>query len=651
MERLIQDIRYSIRVLLKSPVFSAVAVLSLALGIGANTTIFTVINAIFLNPLPVKDISELVQLGTTDENNPSIGFAVNPVSFPNYEDFRDQNDVFSGLTSTGFAQLTLSGEQREPLQVLGFLVTANYFEVMGVQPLHGRTFFPEEDKHPGGDLVAVLSYSFWAGEFGADPGIVGKDIILNSQPFTVIGVAPPGFKGPFSLVNPDAIWVPISMHEQLLPGDFAQFFLLRRGLFTLVHGRLKPGVSIEQAESAMKTIAARLEQEYPEANKGRSVKLSSLRDAALVIPPEQAKLADGLLMAVVGMVLLIACVNLANLLLARGSIREKEMSIRAAMGAGRSLLMRQLLTESIVLSLVGGAAGLLLAFWARDLLWLFRPPFLNENALELSLDLRVLLFTLGVSLATGVLFGLIPAIKTSDPDLISTLKVGGRGNSGGISGNRLRSALVVAEVALAVVALIGAGLFIRSMQAAQQMDPGFESEKLFVIGMDLGSRNYETERGLQFYREVTDAALSAPGVETAAVSSSIPLGFGTFQRSVFPEGTSPEVGDKGILVHTHRMGTRYFDTMRIPLVKGRLPDDFDREDTQKVAVVNEAMAARFWPNQEAVGNNFFSLARPTNGGKSSAWCATLLFRRLAKIPRRRFICRSGRITLPRESST
>ena len=604
MEGIVQDIRYAVRMLLKSPGFTLVAVISLALGIGANTTIFTVVNAVLLNPLPVEDSSSLVQINTTDESNPSFAGFNLPVSFPNFEDIRDQSDVFEAVFTTGFPQLTLSGDNREPAQVNGFLVTANFFDALGVRPVKGRGFLPDEDKHKGGDTVVVLSYALWQREFGADPSIIGKQIILNSMPFEVIGVAPSGFKGMFTIGNPDLVWIPTSMYEMAMPPNLSQFFENRRALFTLPYARLKSGVSMEQAEAAVQTIGSRLSEAYQDSNKGRNFKLTSLREAALGFPPGQGALVTILMMSVVGLVLLIACVNLANLLLARGAAREKEMSIRAALGAGRSQLVRQLLTESIVLSIVGGAAGLLVAFWAKDVLWAFRPPFLNENAIQLNLDPVVLLFTMGLAVLTGLLFGVVPAIKTSDPDLNSTLRIGGRTNSSGIGGNKLRAGLVVVEVALAMVALIGAGLFVRSMQRAQEIDTGWESEKLFVMSFDLGSRQYEPERGQLFFDDAIREASAVPGVEAAAISSNNPM-TGTFQQSVFPEGKSPAAGDEAILVNTNRATPSYFKTMTIPLLQGRLFNDFDREGSELVVVVNEAMAARFWPGEDPLGKRFF----------------------------------------------
>ena len=605
MDSLIRDVRYSIRMLLKSPAFTLVAVISLALGIGANTTIFTIVNAVFLNPLPVQDVSSLMNIYTVDEKNTTANFQLLPVSYRNYEDLRDQNDVFSGMADVSFGQLTLSGEG-EPQQIGGLLVTANYFDVLGVMPIRGRTFLPEEGIVPGAPPVAVISYSLWQRQFGGDPNIISKPIDLNAQPYTVVGVTPPGFRGTVLLGDPDMIWIPMGRYDQVSPPLIRQFMLERRALFTFVFGRLKPGVSQEQAETALRTIATRLEQEYPAANEGRNVRLGSMGEAAIAGNPNQQQgfvLAGTLMMGVVGLVLLIACVNLANLLLARAAVREKEMSVRAALGGKRSTLLRQLLTESIVLAIVGGAAGLLVAFWGRDLLWSFRPPQLGENVIDLALDGRVLFFTLGVALLTGILFGLVPALKGSDPKINETLKTGGRRGSGGSGGTRLRGALVVAEVALALVALIGAGLFVRSMRSAQQIDLGFEREKLFSLSFNMNTVGYEPDRAQVFYREALEKAGATPGVGAVTISSAGIFG-GGFGRTVIPEGKPQDFVQQGVWATVQSVTPGYFDTLRIPLQWGRAFTEFDREDSLPVAIVNEVMASRYWPGEDALGKRF-----------------------------------------------
>src|SRR5947207_3067426 len=490
MEYFWQDVRHGARVLRKSAGFSAVAVLSLALGIAANTTIFTVVNAILLHPLPVKDISQVVELDTIDTKT-KVGFANATklgMSFPNFQDYQKQTEVFSGVSCIVPIALTWSGGA-EPRQVNGQIVSANYFDVLGLQPAAGRFFLPDEDTKLNGNTVAVISHSFWVNKLGSDANVVGKSLTLNAVPYTVVGVTPKGFKGTFTFAGAEQIWIPTSMYAQILAGLAKNFFNDRRFLGVFSVGRLKPGIGLGPAEASLKTIASRLEAEYPKDNAGRGVALTPLAEAAVgVNQHDQIALAGTMMMTVVGLVLLIACANLANLLLARAARREREMGLRAALGASRPRLIRQMLTECVLLSLIGGAAGLVIAYAGRTLLWSFRPPFIQADSIDLSLDANVLIFTLGISLLTGLLFGVAPAFKASVPDLADTLKLGGRGGSIGWGRNKLRSLLVISEIALSLVALVGAGLFIRSMRDAQQMDPGFESKKFWPNQEAIGKR-------------------------------------------------------------------------------------------------------------------------------------------------------------------
>ena len=613
METFWQDVKHGARVLLKSPGFSAVAILSLALGIGANTTIFTVVNAILLNPLPVRDIAQLVEADTIDAKT-RVGFANATklgMSFANFQDYQRQNEVFTGLACIIPTPLTWGGGT-EPRQVNGQMVSANYFDVLGLQPVLGRFFLPEEDTKLNGNNVAVISYSFWAYKLGSDPNVAGKSLRLNAAPYTVIGVAPKGFKGTFTFAGAEQIWIPTSMHPQVLAGLAEEFFNERRFLNTATVARLKTGVGMGQAEASLKTMASRLEKDYPKDNGGRSIALTLLADAAVgVNQHDQIALAGMLMMGIVGIVLLIACVNLANLLLARAARREKEMGLRAALGASRGRLMRQMLTESILLSLLGGVTGLIIAYAGRSVLWSFRPPFIEQNDLDLSLDSHVLLFTVGISLLTGLLFGVAPALRASVPDLMETLKLGGRGGSIGWSRNILRSLLVIWEISISLVALVGAGLFIRSMRDAQRIDPGFEAKNLFTMAFDLGALHYEEGRGEEFFRAAVERANATPGVQSTAIASNFPLGGGGFARTVFPEGEDETTGYRGTLTQLNDITPGYFDTLRIPLRKGRLFSDSDRKNTTQVAVIDEAMAKRFWPNQDAVGKRFHFFGDPT----------------------------------------
>jgi len=605
-------LRGGLRMLKKSPGFTFVAVLSLALGIGANTAIFTIINAVFLHPLPVEEPSRLAELFTRDTItfNANANFQLTGTSLPNYEDYRDQNNVFSGLATVTFPIPLNWGGQAEPQQLNASLVSGNFFDVLGVKPYRGRTFIPDGDKKIGGNAEVVLSYSLWARKFGSDDKFIGQTITLNGTPYTVVGVAPPGFKGIVSLGRPDLLWIPITMRDYVLTGQLKDLESNRRFRWLSIVGRLKPQVDVVQARAAMKTVAAGLEKEYPRDNKGRTAELFPLNESALGINQRpQFSLAGGVLMSVVGLVLLIACVNLANLLLAQASKREKELSIRAAMGAGRARLVRQLLTESSVLSLLGGLAGLVVAYWGRNVLWSFRPPFLLDGSIDLSFDARVLGFTLLISLFTGLIFGIIPAVKASGTDINEVLKTGGRGGALGWTHNRLRGLLVISEIALALVALVGSGLFLRSMQNAQQFNPGFESQNLLQMNFDLGALRYDADHGQQFFRDAIERAKTVPGVVSASVSSNGVFG-GGFAGTIFREGEQTDPNNRGTLVNFDDVTPGHFETMRIPLISGRDFTDFDREKTTRVAIINEAMAKAIWPGQEPLGKRFAIVKEP-----------------------------------------
>jgi len=606
LQTLWQDIRYALRLLTKNPGFAAVAVLSLALGIGANTTIFTVVNAILLNPLPVKDIARLAQVDTIDSK--TLVTAANAtklgMSYPNFQDYARENQVFDGLGCfVGPLPLTWSGGS-EPRQIFGQLVSANYFEILGLRPASGRFFLPDEDSKPGGNNVAVLSYSVWVNKFGSDPNVVGRILTLNATPYTVLGVAPHGFKGTFTFGNAEQVWIPVSMYPQILSGFFKDNFNDRRFLTTTVIGRLKGSVDISLAEASLKTIASHLESAFPKDNASRSVALTPLADAAVGVNNRtQIVLAGGLMMGIVSLVLLIACVNLANLLLAQAARRRKEIGLRAALGASQGRVARQLLTESLVLAIVSGAVGLAIAYAGRAALWSFRPPFILDGDIDLGFDSHVLFFTLSMALLTAVFIGVAPAIKAARPNLSEVLKVGGRGGTVGWTRSPFRSLLVVTEIALALVALVGAGLFIRSMQNAQRIDPGFVSKDLFVFAFDLGALHYEEDRAQQYFRAAIDRAKSSPGVESATIASNFPLG-GGLARTVFPEGQDEASGYRGTLTQLDDITPNFFQTLGIPLLLGREFTDADRKNTKQVAIVDEAMAKQFWANENAVGKRF-----------------------------------------------
>jgi predicted permease len=601
MQSLAQDVKYALRTLAASPGFVAAAVLSLALGIGANTAIFTLTDAVFLNPLPVEEPSRVLEVYTVDHlTKDTSNLGRTGSSWANFMDVRDQNQAFSGIAAYTFANVSITG-RGEPKPETAQLVTANYFDVLGVKPFLGRAFFPEEDQKA--TPVAVLSYSLWQNQFGGDPNIINQTAELNSTAYTIVGVAPIGFKGTVSLVNSDVFWIPISMHPQALSGLVESLFENRRFRVMNIFGRLKPGVGERQALANLQTIASALEREYPKDNLGRTLDVAPLSEAALGGIRDQAIRVTFALSVVVGLVLLIACVNLANLLLARSAKRAREIGIRSALGAGRGRLIRQLLTESLVLALAGGAAGMLVGLLGSRLLWSFRPVGLGANSISLHMDVRVFVFTAAAALLTGLLFGLVPAIQASAPDLNSILKSGGRGGTESWGGYRLRGLLVVSEIALAMVALMGAGLFIRSMRQAEKVDAGFETKSLFVFRFDLASRHYTQERGREFLRRVVVEARSTPGVTAASVASSSPV-FQGFLGTTFPEGQDDPLKAGGILIAYNPISPDYFDAVRIPLHHGRVLNSFDRDGTRRVAVVSESMARLFWPGQNAIGRRF-----------------------------------------------
>jgi predicted permease len=603
MGTLLQDFRFAARLLLKSPGFTAVAVLSLALGIGANTTIFTLVNAVLLHPLAMKDPDSLVAVFTTDERNRGTFFNLMPTSRLNFEDYRKSNDVFSGLAAHNGLALAYSGKG-EPEQIFGEMVTGDYFSVLGVTPALGRGFLPDEDKLPGASLVTVLSYNFWQRRLGGDPAVVGQTITLDGHAFTVIGIAPKGFKGVNAIGTP-ALWVPFMTHPQLATGFLKEGLDSRRALIFDIAGRLRPGVSLAQADAKLKALAGQLAREYTNDNAGRSVALLPLAQATINPGFRQTMVsAAGLLLTVVGLVLLIACANVANLLLARASVRQREVAVRLSLGASRGRLIRQLLTEGLLLAIIAGGLGMAIAYWAQGVLWSQRPPALAADAIDLSPDLRVLGFTLAVSLVTAVLFGMAPALSASRPDITSELKQRG---GAGTFGNRpwsLRNLLVASQVALSLVALVGAGLFVKSLANAQRIDPGFEYEKLALLSVDLGAQGYDEARSRDFHRRVLERVSALPGVESATLASGVPLFQGSFARTVFPEGVDSSDRKNGKLVQLNTVEPGYFGTMGIPLKHGRDFAPTDHPDAPHVVVINETMARQFWPEQDAIGKRF-----------------------------------------------
>lgn len=588
------DLRYALRQLAKAPGFTAVAVLSLALGIGAATTVFCWIQGILLNPLPGVHRSEEMVVLTTSHGSQMW----DTCSLPDLGDLAERNEVFAGIIASQVTPACLTvGEQST--WIYGQIATANFFGVLGVQPLLGRTFLPNEDQKPGGDAVLVISETFWRRQFNADPAIVGQSVELNRHAFTIVGVVPAAFHGTMSGLACD-FWAPVSMHREV-----ANFGSLTNRSDRWLHtqARLQPGVTLAHAQTVSDTVAARLDNAYPDTNRQIRFNVLSFLDAPYGVQPLMGPVLAILLAVSLG-VLLIVAANLANLLLARATGRQKEIAIRLAMGASRRRLVRQLLTESLILAALGGLLGVLVAHWAVDLLTLWMPPTPLPIGIETRIDATTLLFTFVGTAATGVLFGLVPALRASRPDLNSALKEGGRTSGAATPHQRLRSLLVVAEIALSVMLLIGAGLCIKSAQRAYHANLGFDPDRVLLAGLRIGMNGYDESTGKLFYRQLVQRLSAVPGVESAALSSWFPLGFeGGPQHTVTVAGYERKPGEDTTFPYSI-VSPGYFATLRIPLLEGRDFTDHDDDTAPKVAVINETMANRFWPGQSPIGRKF-----------------------------------------------
>src|SRR5262245_11278566 len=589
LEDMLQDLRYGARMLLNKPGFTLISVITLALGIGANATIFSFINGLALRPIVgVKEPERLVAVYTSDY---SSGQLYSDSSYPDYVDFRDQADVFSGLAAYSETTLTLTGAD-EAERLRGAYVTGNYFDTLGVEARAGRTL-RADDSSPDAAPVAVISYGLCQRRFGSEASVIGRTITLDRRVYTVVGVAPESFRG-LRLGAPPDFWLPMTTENVGVRDD---------RILNIV-GRLKPRASLKQAQSQITTIGARLARAYPKTNLGTLAAPNEPRPMTVVreslIPPEGLQYAwvvFGSLLAVVGLVLLIACANVANLLLARASTRRREIAVRLAIGASRWRLVRQLLTESLLLALLGGCGGLILAFWCSGLLPAFFSP--NEvGGLDVSLDWRVLVFTLTASLLTGVLFGLAPALESSRPDLVTALKDGAE-----IHGGRrvtLRHALVVMQVALSLALLIGAGLFLRSLSRALSFDPGFASQNLLIASLATRGAAMSKEQGQAFYQQALERIGSLPGVRSATLAAIVPISGGGTRRGVQIEGYEPRPNE-GLELNCNVVGLNYFNTMGIPLAQGRDFNAMDGEGAPGVVIVNEELARRYFPGQNPIG--------------------------------------------------
>jgi len=597
METLLQDVRFSLRRLTKTPGFALIAILSLALGIGANTASFTLINSAFFRPFPVAGPERVVALSLTTKDGNLMA-----LSYPAYKDFRDRNEVLSGLIANFFVpslSLSLDGDNR---RVSGYVVTGNYFDVLGVKAALGRTFAPEEDRTKLTHPVILISHGCWQRRFGGDPGVVGREVILNNHKFKIIGVVPQGFRGMTLAYDPE-IWIPMMMQPWATPGMGFVEDRVQSSLFAF--GRLKPGVTMAEAQASLKLLAAQLGKERPDTEENKVVEL--MRPGFFI--PAFRTGAIGLaavLMAAVALVLLIASTNLASLLLARATERRKEIAVRLSLGASRGRLVRQLLTESTLLSLAGGVIGVLLAMWLLDLGAAYKPPMDAPVAYDVKLDWRVLLFTLIVSLGTGVLFGLAPALQATKLDLNSALK--DTLSQSGYQRSRLRGGLVVAQIALSFLLLIAAGLVVRALQHVATLDLGFEPERRLMMSFDLSLQGYSEGQSAQFQKELLDRVHALPGIRSASYTNWAPLTLtGYRSANAMVEGQEPARGANIPLTLYANIGTRYFETMGTPLVAGREFTEQDRAGSEQVVVVNETFVRRFFPGltpAQALGKRY-----------------------------------------------
>jgi predicted permease len=603
MQTLLQDLRYGFRRLIKTPSFAFIAALSLALGIGANTAVFSLVNMILFRPLPVVNPQEVVSVAAVGKEGAMTAF-----SYPNYLDFRDRNEVLSGLLVSRLTYMSLSRNGNNE-KIWGNLVSGNYFDMLGVKPALGRSFLPEEDKTRLSHPVVVISHSFWQTRFGGDPSVVDSDVLINGRKFKVIGVMPAGFKGTEVIYTPE-IFVPFAMQKWIEPEND---YLDNRGsqnMFAI--GRLKPGVSAAQAEASLNILAAQLAKDFPNNNEGLRIEVIP---PGFIIPQIRNSMLSisAALMGLVALVLLIACTNLANLLLASATGRGKEIAIRLSIGASRARIIRQLLTESVMLAVAGGVIGVALARWIIDSIMALKPPINIPITLELQLDWRVLVFSMIVSAITGVLFGLVPAMQATRPDLIPALK--DVASQSGVRRSLLRSGLVVAQISVSLLLLIAAGLTLRALQQLRGLNPGFNPENALMMNFDLSLQGYQADAGMQLRRQLLNRVESLPGVQSASITDFMPLSLSYSSNPILIEGQPQERGANRPMAMNADIGLKYFETIGTPLVAGRDLNEQDQEGKTRSVVVNETFARKFFPGGNPIENTLGKQFRTSPEGQ------------------------------------
>jgi len=600
VESLVQDIRFGVRMLIKNPVITLVAVVTLALGIGANTAIFSALNAFLLRPLPVANADRLnVVIGQLKNQDAFNGKT--HMSYLDYRDLRDQTQGFSGLLAYDLDLAGLDFAGRVDPVIINY-VSANYFATLGLKPAQGRLIYGDEAEQHGSAPAMVLSYAYWKKRFGSDPGVVGKKIKVNGQSATVIGVAPEGFRGLFSILDTE-VYLPLGMDTPV--GDNPDPLKARGPGGMRVLGVLAPGVSRQTAQSSVDVVMKRLASTYSE-DKELSARLYPELLSRPEPDPSNGVLVAGILfMVLAGLVLLLACTNVANIILVRATGRTREMAVRAALGAARTRLIRQLLTESLLLGLLGGAAGLMLGAWISTLLSSIRMEAMSHQVVfDFRFDWRVFTFGLGAALVTGLLVGLVPAWRASRTNVNDVLHEGSRGVLAGTNRSWMRRLLVVSQVAGSLMLLVVAGLFVRSARNAEHIYLGFDPTHLLNLSMDTNSVGFDNARTHQFYRKLEDRVRVLPGVLNVALAGSVPMGYNSDAAQIYVEGKTALTKQATPVIFLNRVSLDYFATMRVPLLRGRAFNDQDTDKSPRVAIVNEAMARRFWPGGDPIGKTF-----------------------------------------------
>jgi predicted permease len=617
MDTLLQDVRYGLKQLWKSKGVTIVAIVSLAVGIGANSAIFSIVNSVLLRPRPVSAPDQLVQIYTGDRNQP-----YHASSYPTYQDFRDRSEVFSGLAAYGIEQFKLDDGNKVE-QIWGEFITGNYFDVLGVSAVKGRTFLPEEDAVPKRNPVVVIGHSLWQRRFHSDPDLVGKTIGINGQQLTVIGIAPPQYSGMMGGLASE-VWVPLMMTPLLDQRRGERAITSRGNRWLTIVGRLKPDTTLAQARARFDLLTQEMREAHPEEWRAPRKELSAyvLSESETRIHPQATEMVWGgaaALFVIVNLVLLIACMNLASMLLARAVTRRNEIAVRLALGARRSRIVRQLLTESVLLALIAGAAGLLLAVWLLDLMMAFMPalPEGIRIALDIRLDWRVLAYTMAFATVTGVLFGLVPALHSTKAEVATVLKDDSSLFSGRYRKSRIRAVLVMAQVACSLLLLIGAGLVWRSLETVRPTRVGFSSDNMVVAPVRLEESRYDRAKSQEFYRNLTERIASLPGVQSASLVDEIPGGIlGGVRRGVEIEGYKPQPGES-LHLDAAITSPHYFSNMKVPFVQGRDFDERDREGAPCVAIVNETFTQRYFGGASGLGKH---LLRETGRANEKQMC-------------------------------